>query len=303
MHRKCLVAIIAIVICEGRSVSEQLPMPRKVATPERGPEPRLLASPPEKAIGLGLVLLSQGYTAVPLERGSFDQHDAVRVAIGDKKCRLVIDTGAPLTSVDRERLKGLKLEWHGSRARKWKADELFDMSANCNLPEVTIGGFSINGVCAYSFNAAPWNDRAGTKEDLMDGVLGMDVLYSAGAVIDLPGRTLYLKKTKVEFAAVNYVNRRDLQFPLEIDRSTAMNVKRIRIFVSDDRGRSWCHDKDYEPDARAAVFKAPHDGEYWFAVQTEMTDGSAEPIDLAKLSPLQKVRVSFERKPVKTPQK
>jgi Aspartyl protease len=305
MSRRLLIAAISILIGASQLLAGQMLPVWLFPAPERGPEPRVVSAPqPGKVDELARFLLSQGYTAVPLEYLA-DVHIAVQVTVGGMPFRLVVDTGSPFTCLDPDRAKDLKLEWLGKPAAKGNND-LFDMNVRCTLPEIKVGGFSSRGLRAYCYNAALWNDRVAAKH-YTDGVLGTDVLYPAGAIIDLPGRTLYLKKAEVQSRDVLHEREdgifetaaREFKFPLIIDPDRAAAIDRLRFFVSDDRGKTWKHNRDYEPGAGNVIFKAPRDGEYWFALQVALKDGGANPADLEQLTPAHKVRVGVLAQPAK----
>lgn len=268
-----------------------IPLPPKPPPTERGPEPRILARPsPRPPAGLDRALADQGYVAVPLKRGPDGHFDVARVTIGGEVFRLALDTGSPSTCLDRDRTARLKLDWRHSGPPAAE-NALFDMTAWCDLPALTVGGFVGHGVRSYRYVAAYWNARATAAGDRVDGLLGTDVLNSAGAVIDLPGRTLYVRKAEVELARFRHISYRHFVFSVGVDPRDAGAVDRVRVFVSDDRGESWRHDRDYAPGGGEVNFKAPRDGEYWFAVQIRWNDGRAEPMNLDDLAPNQKVVV------------
>ena len=51
----------------------------------------------------------------------------------------------------------------------------------------------------------------------------------------------------------------------------------IQLYVSTDRGASWRFYERAAPAAGSFPFRAPRDGEYWFALQTVEPDGRSAP--------------------------
>jgi hypothetical protein len=91
------------------------------------------------------------------------------------------------------------------------------------------------------------------------------------------------------------VQSRDFAMPLTLDPDRRDTVKEIRLFVSEDRGKTWKHEKDYKPTDKRVLFSAPRDGVYWFAVQVVSKDGKKDPAELNDLTPAQKVYVNTQQ--------
>ena len=98
---------------------------------------------------------------------------------------------------------------------------------------------------------------------------------------------------------VTEIHTQDFAMPLHIDPAREDNIERIRVFVSQDRGKTWKHQKDYKPANARVVFSAPQDGFYWFSLQIVFKDGKMEPPDRDDLVAMQKVFVNSERKALK----
>jgi hypothetical protein len=73
----------------------------------------------------------------------------------------------------------------------------------------------------------------------------------------------------------------------------------VRLFVSEDQGKSWKHKKDYKPSDKQATFAAGRDGQHWFAVQVVFKAGNLEPAELDDLVSAMKVYVNSERRILK----
>lgn len=83
---------------------------------------------------------------------------------------------------------------------------------------------------------------------------------------------------------VIYYKSRSFRIPVTVPEPKNM-VREIWLQVSDDKGYSW---KDYQhttPRKPEFSFKAPRDGEYWFAVQTVNLQGAVYPRDERPVDP------------------
>ncbi len=96
------------------------------------------------------------------------------------------------------------------------------------------------------------------------------------------------------------IETRQFAIPIRSKPDELAKMKKVRLFVSEDRGKSWKHKKDYKPTDKRAIFTAPHDGQYWFAVQVVLKDGNREPAERDDLVPAMKVFVNSERRTLKT---
>ncbi|HTU21585.1 MAG TPA: hypothetical protein VMG10_26345 [Gemmataceae bacterium] len=120
-----------------------------------------------------------------------------------------------------------------------------------------------------------------------------------GYVLGLLG--LVVAADPIEMAKDVYeIRTRQLAMPIRVATNYRDKVTKMRLFVSEDQGKTWKHKKDYKPSAKQAVFTAPRDGLYWFALQVVLKDGGIEPADLDDLLPVMKVYVNAERKPFQT---
>lgn len=86
-------------------------------------------------------------------------------------------------------------------------------------------------------------------------------------------------------------NSRSFRIPFNYDPEQKSEIKEIALIVSEDQGRTWKPVDRTAPDARAIAYRAPRDGEYWFAVQTIGKDGRLYPPNSAAIEPKMKVIV------------
>jgi hypothetical protein len=78
------------------------------------------------------------------------------------------------------------------------------------------------------------------------------------------------------------VNQRRFAIPLQVEAGDP-DVAEVRLYLSDDAGKTWRLHERVRPATSEFVFNAAEDGEYWFLVRTadaagrESPDGPAEP--------------------------
>jgi hypothetical protein len=99
---------------------------------------------------------------------------------------------------------------------------------------------------------------------------------------------------------VEEIQSRQFAMPLNFDPSRQDTIQRVRLFVSEDQGKTWKHEKDYRASDKQVTFTAGRDGHYWFALQIDFKNGKSEPARIEALAPAMKVYVNTERKALKT---
>lgn len=90
------------------------------------------------------------------------------------------------------------------------------------------------------------------------------------------------------------INCSRFAIPIRINSIRRNDIEKIRLFVSEDEGKTWKLEKDFKPDDESAFFTAPHDGRYWFAVQEVLKNGDSRPAKLDGLAPALRVYVNSE---------
>src|SRR4051794_18009725 len=78
---------------------------------------------------------------------------------------------------------------------------------------------------------------------------------------------------------VDEVPSREFSIPLQF-KNGRDEIKQVRLFYSEDEGKTWKHHDDYGPKEQLLPFKATKDGMVWFAVQLVLKDGTRAPADL-----------------------
>lgn len=65
--------------------------------------------------------------------------------------------------------------------------------------------------------------------------------------------------------------------PFKVDRTAATPPEEVHLHVSPDRGGRWDLYDKVKPDRGSFVFRAPHDGEYWFSIRSVDRQGIVTP--------------------------
>jgi hypothetical protein len=102
----------------------------------------------------------------------------------------------------------------------------------------------------------------------------------------------YLPRDVVE------IQTRSIAIPVYVDPVRQQNIDSLRLFVSEDRGKTWRRQAECKPSEKEFTFVAPGDGLYWLAIQIVPKDGTTEPAKVSDLQPTQKVYVNTERRPI-----
>ena len=74
-----------------------------------------------------------------------------------------------------------------------------------------------------------------------------------------------------------YHKARNFRIPFNLNADGKDRVKELHLLVSEDYGYKWRASSKTFPDHPTFTFRSPHDGEYWFAVQTRTIDGKVSP--------------------------
>ena len=154
-----------------------------------------LNTDPARKANLGPALTRAGWTRIPME--DFGNDFAVPCTLGSHHFRMVVDTGAPFTTLDKDRLRitGLQsaevrahgglIGTHGGEIGLLRIDNLKigDYTA-VNSQTVTLPGL-----------AGVMERKQGTVANApLLGLLGGNFLAANGAMVDVGDRALYLKR-------------------------------------------------------------------------------------------------------------
>jgi hypothetical protein len=95
---------------------------------------------------------------------------------------------------------------------------------------------------------------------------------------------------------------RAITIPLSANGFSPEKSERLRIWASDDCGRTWKLHSELQATASRFDFIAPRDGQYWFTIQIALKDGKFDPATLDHPKEIVKVYANANRLAVIRPQ-
>ena len=145
---------------------------------------------PARQMNLSSIATSQKFTRIPMRR---EESGALTVpcSIHGESMRLLVDTGAFVTTFDQTLFKSLRIASEPTRVSARFASGASKRIDAGRIDDLRIGDFKVPpekfGVAALPHFAL----RQGATRII--GILGMDTLYICHAIIDLDGMNLFLK--------------------------------------------------------------------------------------------------------------
>ncbi|UCC74700.1 MAG: clan AA aspartic protease [Gemmatimonadota bacterium] len=151
----------------------------------------------KRASALAEHLESNGYIRVLLERTSIGQL-LVQARVNGQPMNMILDTGASHTLLHREAAKRIGVERHASSCEATGAGGSSETATaslrEFRLDEISLGPRTVPVIDLGGVNARL--ESAGLSP--VDGVLGVDVLGEADAVVEFEHATLFLKLAGAE---------------------------------------------------------------------------------------------------------
>ena len=149
---------------------------------------------PAQPDNLASVLPAHGWTRVPMS--DVDHDFAVPCVLNGHHFRIVVDTGAPYTVLDKGFVSALRLHtadlpWETAVIGNDSAAEEFVHSHTLQLGDYTATGVEMTTTDHMQRDLTPDHDTEPALPII--GLLGSDALAFNGAVIDIGGHALYLK--------------------------------------------------------------------------------------------------------------
>jgi predicted aspartyl protease len=139
-------------------------------------------------------LTARGYVAVPLSCNAVGHFEVADARLDGVPVRLLLDTGASHTVLDRESVARRGLATAASERRGGGVGGADQALATATVDRLSLGPAVFAGVSAYAMDlghvSAALAERGGAP---IDGAVGGDLLRPAEAVIDYARSTLYLK--------------------------------------------------------------------------------------------------------------
>ena len=156
-----------------------------------------LITNPNQKLNLGPALTQAGWTRVPL---SDLQNDfVVPCEINGEHFRIIVDTGAPFTLMDRGMLASAHTSVSSIPMRGGIIGTRAEQMGFVKLPRAAIGSYTATDlqVVADSSSARYFQDAANDQTNgKVLGLLGGSFLAANNAIIDIGGKALYLKPGK-----------------------------------------------------------------------------------------------------------
>jgi hypothetical protein len=141
---------------------------------------------------LDKVLKERGYVGVSLDRLKAG-YLGIEARIDSKKVYMMLDTGAPVTHLDLERTKPLKLKWQPLNNGEVGDKSAVGTSSFCEITQLEVGGHEIRRLMVGGHDTSEINKALKLYLDpSIDGELGSDVLTKLNAIIDYSTLKLYL---------------------------------------------------------------------------------------------------------------
>jgi hypothetical protein len=132
---------------------------------------------------LGRILEIDGYQRLKLDR--MKGYRCLVANVNNREVRLLLDTGAPVTALDRKRTAHLGLEWQYAELNgDW----------SCYLPAMQVGPMRAVHFVVFHDDLGYFNEKL-KKHGIpaIDGLLGADVLEQGEAIIDYRSNDLYVR--------------------------------------------------------------------------------------------------------------
>jgi hypothetical protein len=88
-----------------------------------------------------------------------------------------------------------------------------------------------------------------------------------------------------------HLNFRDFKIPIVLKAGKQAEIRQLVLYFSEDEGQTWQTWREAPPTEKDFVFRAPHDGKYWFIVGQEDQQGNKIPADPHRVRPNQRIVV------------
>lgn len=96
-------------------------------------------------------------------------------------------------------------------------------------------------------------------------------------------------------AKLLYWKQRNFRIPINLSPDHRDRVKEVILLASDDQGETWVPTSRTDPSHPAFSYRASHDGEFWFTVQTRTVDNKVSPSLDSHVAPRMKVVIDTEK--------
>ena len=143
-----------------------------------------------RRMNLASIATSEKFTRVPIQR---EENGALTVlcSIHGQPARLLIDTGAFVTTLHQAFVKSLGITWEPTRISAQFGRGISKRISAAKINDLKIGAFKVPPE-KFGVTQLP-NFALQHGSSRIAGILGMDTLYIRHAIIDLDGLSLFLK--------------------------------------------------------------------------------------------------------------
>jgi len=138
------------------------------------------------------LLSGRGFTRIPMRRNSTN-HLEVPAALNGHPTRMIVDTGAAVTTVDRMVASQAGVGISGTRFVEDAGEGRVERLGTGDVRELKIGDFTIPKATLSVVNVSGTMLHAKSAEESNSGLIGAEYLAWNFAVIDVGGMALYLR--------------------------------------------------------------------------------------------------------------
>jgi predicted aspartyl protease len=141
---------------------------------------------------LASFLSDRGFTRIPMRRNS-THHLEVPTTLNGHPTRMIVDTGAAVTTVDRMIASQAGVSISGTRFVEDAGEGRVERLGTGDIRELTIGDFTIPKASVSVVNVSDSMLHSKSAEESNSGLIGAEYLAWNFAVIDVGGMALYLR--------------------------------------------------------------------------------------------------------------
>ena len=141
---------------------------------------------------LASLLSDRGFTRIPMRRNSTNHLD-VPAALNGHPTRLIVDTGAAVTTVDKTMASQAGVSFSGTGFVEDAGEGRTERLGGGDIRELKIGDFTISKANVGVVNVSGDVLHAKAAEESNSGLIGAEYLAWNFAVIDIGGMALYLR--------------------------------------------------------------------------------------------------------------
>lgn len=89
---------------------------------------------------------------------------------------------------------------------------------------------------------------------------------------------------------IDFNEGRKIEIPINYDLTRKARIDELRLYVSEDKGKTWRRVATAKPDAKFFSYEAPREGVFSFGLVIVGKDGRHDPTEIAQLVPAYHIR-------------